>query len=139
MPLHPSLVHFPIGLLTLGALAALIDLWRPLPWLKGWGLVSLLAGWLLTIPAVVSGLIEKTEIGRGTAAEQLADLHTTGMFVMWALFGLAAYLLYLWRRHLEDAGKKWWLTLILLLAPIVMLVASHLGGRLVFELGVGVR
>lgn len=139
LPLHPRLVHFPIALLLLGALAVIVYLWKPWPWLKGWGLISLLAGCVLTLPAIVTGLIEKSPIAAATPADQVANIHTTGMFIMWALYGLAAYLLVIWRDEMDDRGKRWRVTLLLLLASLVLIGATHFGGVLVYELGIGVQ
>ena len=139
LPLHPRLVHFPIALLLLGAAASLIYQWRRYPWLKNWGFVSMLLGWVLTLPAIITGLIEKSAIAPNTAADRLANLHTTGMFIMWSLFGFALYLQYIWRGQLDEPGKRWRWTILLLMAIVLLVVAGDLGGRMVYELGVGVQ
>jgi len=138
MPLHPRLVHFPIALLLIGTLAALWYAWREPLWLKNWGRLSLTAGWLLTIPALITGLIDKSRLATGSPPAQLADQHTTGIFAMWILYGLALYWRIRWRSHM-DTQRRWLWTGMLILASGVLLLASHWGGKLVYELGVGVR
>lgn len=139
LPLHPRLVHFPIALLLMGALAIIVYQWRPYPWLRGWGFLALLAGWVLTLPGIITGLIDKSSLTPASGANQLANLHTTAIFVMWAIYGLALYWSYLWRREMERSGRRWKLTALLVLASFILILAGDLGGRLVYDLGVGVR
>ncbi len=139
LPLHPRLVHFPIALLLVGSLAIIVYQWRPYPWLRGWGLLALLAGWVLTLPGIITGLIDKSGLAPASATNQLANLHTTAIFAMWAIYGLALYWAYLWRRAMDQTGRRWKLTALLVLASLLLIVAGDLGGRLVYELGVGVR
>ncbi|HEY52654.1 MAG TPA: DUF2231 domain-containing protein [Caldilineae bacterium] len=139
LPLHPGIVHYPIALLVAGAVASLVYEWRQVPWLRYWGTVSLLAGWLLTILALITGLVEKNAIPAGAPAEQVANQHTTAMFTMWILYGLALYWRYRWRDDMQSGHRRLiWATL-LILATLILLLAGHLGGTLVYELGVGVK
>ncbi len=138
LPLHPRLVHFPIALLLVGAAALLVYEWRPFPWLKGWGFLCLMAGWLLTIPAIVTGLIDKSGLEPNSAANQVANLHTTLIFVAWGLYGLGLYWAYLWRDAITPR-RRWQLTALLVVATLVLVVAGDLGGRLVYEFGVRVQ
>ncbi len=98
----------------------------------------LLSGWLLTLPAIVSGLIDKNDLQADSLANQVADQHTTAIFVMWGLFGLALYFQYRWRSDMTS-GQRWILAALLVIASIVLVFAGHLGGHLVYELGVGVQ
>ncbi len=138
MPLHPRLVHFPIALLVLGTIAALWYAWRQPPWLKDWGRLSLFTGWVLTIPALITGLIDKSKLTADSPAAQLADRHTTAIFAMWILYGLALYWQMRWGREMNDR-QRWQWTALLLAATAVLLLAGHWGGQLVYELGVGVQ
>jgi len=138
LPIHPSLVHFPIALLVLGAFAAICFRLLHKPQGELWGVYSLLAGWLLTIPALITGLIDKNTISAESPATQIADLHTSLMLAMWVVFGLALYFYYTWRKKSQLAGVKIWLWFLLLIFAILLLtLAGHQGARLVYELGVG--
>jgi len=139
IPLHPSLVHFPIALLLAGTFAAIVFRLGARPVGEQWGLYALLAGWILVIPALITGLIDKSALPPDSPENQLANIHTTGMFVMWGLYGLALYLHYVWAKKAALTGTRQWIWFgLLILASIVLILAGHQGGRLVYELGVGV-
>jgi uncharacterized membrane protein len=138
VPLHPSLVHFPIALLVLGAGAAILFRLMHRPAGEKWGVYSLLAGWLLTLPALITGLIDKSGIPVESPANQVANLHTTLMITMWVIFGGALYLYYIWQKKEQlNGGRLWIWFLLLILAVIVLTLAGHQGARLVYELSVG--
>ncbi len=138
IPIHPSLVHFPIALLVAGAFAAILFRALGRPQGERWGVYSLLAGWVLTLPALVTGLIDKNGIPADSPAAPVANLHTTLMIAMWVIFGLALYLYYLWQKKDSLSGGKVWMWYgLLILAVLVLTLAGHQGARLVYELGVG--
>ncbi|NOX63903.1 MAG: DUF2231 domain-containing protein [Chloroflexi bacterium] len=138
LPLHPRLVHFPIALLLVGSVTVVIFLWKPRPRLENMGFISLLLGVILTLPAIITGLIDRSPIEPGSPADQIANLHTTAMFIMWGLYGLAVYFRYMWRDQLDQPRRRWQLTLLLILAAIALLVAADFGGQLVYQYGIGV-
>lgn len=139
LPVHPSLVHFPIALFVSGALAALFFRWRQQPQGESWGIYGLLAGWILTLPALISGLIDKNGIPADAPAAAVADLHTTLMIATWVVFGGALYFYYLRKKQDRLSGSAVWLWSALLVLGLVLLtLAGHQGARLVYEFGVGV-
>ena len=138
IPIHPSLVHFPIALLVTGAFAAILFRILRKPQAELWGVYSLLVGWALTLPALITGLIDKNAITPGSPADAVANLHTTLMIAMWITFGMALYLYFMWRKKDQLTGGKVWIWFgLLLLAVILIILAGHQGARLVYELGVG--
>lgn len=141
LPLHPRVVHFPVALLVLGVALHLLHLWRPLGW-QGmrWdrlSLASLGLGWLTIIPTAITGLIDQNAIALDSPARVVANNHITAVFATVIAFGAAIYLR--WRpRRAPDRGSERWVVLILLLIGLAALVvAGELGGRLVYEFGVG--
>lgn len=139
LPLHPRLVHFPIALLVLGAAALIIGQWRRPAWLWQWGLISLGGGWLLTVPAMITGLIDKSALSADSPAVRTADQHTTAMFITWGLYGLALYWAYRWRHDMEREGRRYKMAVLLVAATVILVIASDLGGQLVYRYGVGVQ
>ena len=138
VPIHPSLVHFPIALLVAGSLAAILFRLLQRPVGETWGVYSLLAGWVLTLPALITGLIDKNTIPADSPAAPIANLHTTLMIAMWVVFGLALYLYYIWQKKDQLQGGKLWIWYgLLILGVIILTLAGHQGARLVYELGVG--
>jgi uncharacterized membrane protein len=138
LPIHPQLVHFPIALFLLGGIATLIFLWRGKASLRIGGFSSLVAGWLLMLPTVVAGLIEASRLEDGTAADRLADRHTLFAFSAWFIFSFVIFLLIKWRRRIDERNLRILLAGLILIGFIGLLITSNLGGRLVYEMGVGV-
>lgn len=138
IPLHPLFVHFPIALLLSGTVAVIVfQLW-PKPAGVQWGFYALVAGWLLTIPALITGLIDKSGMAADAEANAVVNAHITGMIGMWVLYGVAIYLYVIWEKKGALQGWRQWVWLgLLILAAVVIILAGHQGGRLVYELGAG--
>ena len=136
IPLHPLFVHFPIALLLSGTVAVIFfQLW-PKPAGVQWGFYALVAGWFLTFPALITGLVDESGMATDAEANAVVNAHMTGMMGMWALYGVAIYLYVIWKKKGELQGWRlwtWWG--LLLLAALAIILAGHQGGRLVYELG----
>ena len=135
-PLHPALVHLPVGLFAISflldvALAAGVTdggLARATVWTMGLGVVTALV-------AAVAGFADYTDIRRDHPAKRTATLHMVLNLVVVALFALNAWLRY----RLADGASvpKWYL--LLTLAGIGLLsVSGYLGGRLVYADGIAI-
>ncbi len=138
IPLHPSLVHFPIAFLLSGTVSVIWFRWFKKPLGEQWGLYTLVAGWILVVPALITGLIDKAALPPDSPENALANTHTTGMIAMWVLYGVALYLYMIWQKREQLSGGKLWLWFgLLVLASATLALAGHQGGRLVYEFGVG--
>lgn len=94
--LHPSLVHFPIALLLVGSLAALLHLHRPGAAARvidlrrtAWLLLGL--GWLSTLPAILSGLLAQSGLPPDAPFREPLNWHTGTAIALALLYGLILY------------------------------------------------
>lgn len=140
-PIHPLLVHFPIALFSVGSVLALLYLlgWRRLAAapLLAWGMLAL--GWLGLFAAILTGLIDRNREGSDAALLAVLNPHTALGFALLAVYGWLLYWRLRWADVLDRPALRARLVLLLALGLAVLLVESWLGGRLVYELGVGVR
>lgn len=136
-PLHPALVHVPIAL-WLGAL--IIDILN----LCGVGGLStlrtsywaILIGLISTLVVVPAGVAEWTQIKRERPAWNLALWHMI-LNVITALLMLISLILRSGQAY--DAVQVPIAAFVInIIANIILLVSGYLGGRMVYEHGVGV-
>jgi uncharacterized membrane protein len=132
-PLHPMMIHFPVAAL-LGLVASDIAyLWLGDPfwaraslWLVG---VGAFGGWIASLAGLVD-LLTVTSIRQKITAW----CHAIIAVMMLSLASLNWLLRYAGPEH---GMERWGLYLSLLTAALIA-VAAYLGGRLVYEHGVGV-
>jgi uncharacterized membrane protein len=144
-PLHPALVHFPIVLILLGTLVALIAIF-----VRRWHLAWIAAGLLTfgaigSIAAASTGNSEKEVVGEMNAsADQTLDQHeewgerTRNAAIVAALLaiGAAASL----RRFRNLARTASVITACAALgASYCVAVTGHYGGQLVYKHGAGIN
>lgn len=133
-PLHPSLAHFPIALLT-AAFAADLLYWRTgSPDWASFSFWLILAGLLIGLPAFLAGLVDFLTIPRArqTPAGWLHFL-TADLALFLSTFNLAA--------RLDDRqGAVLFAGLALSAAvTLLLLAAGYTGGRLVYTHAIGVH
>ena len=144
-PLHPALVHFPIALLLVGAMAAVAA-----AFLRRWHLplgaaILLGLGALGALAAVQTG---ETEGGLAAGmisepAEQMLDEHedwaetTRSLAIVAALLAVASASLGRFPRTARVAGAA--AALAALCAAYAVAETGHRGGQLVYKYGVGIN
>ncbi|MCM8812173.1 MAG: DUF2231 domain-containing protein [Candidatus Omnitrophica bacterium] len=134
--LHPVFVHFPVALLltSCGIEAAALALKR-----SAWHRVSiwnLALGTIGAAAAVVTGRMAQETAKHTFEIHQVMSLHEKLGYVV---LGLCSAVL-AWRLLRKDRLKtayRWLAWGLLLAACGVMVFSAHLGGRLVYEFGVG--
>ncbi|MEX2523611.1 MAG: DUF2231 domain-containing protein [Gammaproteobacteria bacterium] len=136
-PLHPALVHFPIGAWTLALIGDGVYLFNrePLWWQLAYWAIA--AGVATGLPAMAAGLFEITAIEDKHPAWPMATRHTTMMSGAWLVFTIDLLL-----RDPVAPGQvvALWLPVILsILGMILMVTGGHAGARLVYRYGVGVN
>ncbi|RME02865.1 MAG: DUF2231 domain-containing protein [Planctomycetota bacterium] len=136
--LHPVFVHFPIALLTFSVIFDAIGMWLKKESLKNaawWTMVAGIGGILL---AVATGLWAESTVPHGGGSHEIMEIHET-----LELIGLGAFVvLFIWRSVRKSILPEvsWQLGVYFFLAAVglaTMLYGAHLGGRLVYEFGVG--
>ncbi len=137
-PLHPAVVHFPVALTFVALLfevASRVPRWRTL---ESGSLVLIVLAALGTVAGVVTGHLAHEEAVVPAEARALLEQHEElGLLLGWGLPLLAVA-----RAWLARAGRRYGPLGLLYLALLgvvcgAMAYQGHLGGRLVYDHGVG--
>ena len=135
-PIHPILVHFPIGLLLLSFILDLASIvCSELPKLVASSFYAMLLGTITALMAAVPGFVDYSDIRRDHPGKRIATAHMILNLIAVLLYGIN-----LWIRApvLSDATIGW-LPFILSIVGIGLLSASgYLGGRLIYDEGIAV-
>ena len=117
-PLHPALVHLPIGILLLAGFFQLLSLKPKYASLHAATSIALFWGMISAIASCISGYLLSQS---GDYDEELVDTHKW-FAIATASVSLIAYLFNRW----ENEFAKW---VILLMIPLII-ITGHLGGTL---------
>lgn len=134
-PLHPLLVHFPIALFTLTLVLDLVS-----HAFEGQGLTraafySLAAALVGSLLAAIPGFVDYTEIRDDCHAKRTATAHMMLNLVMLALYAASFGLRW---KHLDAPSTPVLALLVSLAGFITLSFSGYLGGRLVYDDGIGV-
>ena len=138
-PFHPRLVHYPIALCLTGVLFLAIGLIRSQERWIWYGRLSLILGWASAIVAALAGLVDQSRAPDLPAIASAINQHITVGIALIIVFGFALYLPLRDKRYLADTSQRWIYIALLLLGAGLVLLEGWLGGKLVYEMGVGVR
>ena len=132
-PIHPMLIVFPLALLTVAAIFDIIHIcthnghWADLSY---WMIASGIIGGLI---ATVFGVIDWLGIPEGTRARYIGLIHGLSNFVVVILFVVVWFM-----RRSNPAAPSTTAMISGWIGIIIALLASWLGGELVYRLNVGV-
>ena len=135
-PIHPMLVHFPIGLFLLSFLVDLASLARPdTPNLLRTSFYAMLLGIITALLAAVPGLVDYSDIRRDHPGKATATRHMILNLAVVAIYGIN-----LWIRSsaLTDPKISLMPLLLSLIGIGLLSVSGYLGGRLVYDEGMAV-
>jgi uncharacterized membrane protein/nitrite reductase/ring-hydroxylating ferredoxin subunit len=135
-PIHPMLVHFPIGLFFLSLLLDIASfVFSNVPGLVLASFYSILLGVITALLAAVPGFADYTDIRRDHPAKRIATAH-----MILNLIVVTLYVINLAVRFSADVDLKVHpLAFLLSLFGVAFLsVSGYLGGRLVYDDGIGV-
>jgi uncharacterized membrane protein len=136
--LHPLIVHFPIVLLTIGALfdVGSVVLRKPEMEVVGkW--LHLLGGMGLAI-AIITGVLAGELIAPGAASSETFEMHEQLAFLVAALTASSLYWRISSKLAIPSKRRGIFLTLLLVTVIVLWLGAWH-GGELVYRFGIGVH
>jgi len=134
LELHPSIVHFPVALVTVGALFAVLYLFLRREWLRWFAPVLFSLALLGAGAAYFSGQSAKDRAeASGVPKPAIEEHEESGV---WAVGVTALSCLVSWATHSGRRGI-WISTVLALLATTIILRTGHLGGRLVYVYGAG--
>lgn len=136
--IHPLFVHFPIALLSAALLFELIAMAfkKPASQTAGWW--TFVLGVIAIAVTAVTGLIAESTVLHTDDAHELILQHRN----LEIIAGVIVVLLFIWRLSLKSElpGSTVLRTVytgIFILAVAALLTGAHVGGRLVYEFGVG--
>ncbi|MGC8780057.1 MAG: DUF2231 domain-containing protein [Anaerolineae bacterium] len=140
-PLHPRLVHFPIAWTLIGIALVVVGLARSRAderwlWAGRW---LMLGGWISALVAGIAGLVDQSRIADLSAVQDVLNQHITVGIALLIVLGLALYWPLKDKQLFSASRKRWAYLALLLLGGLLILLEGWLGGKLVYELGVGVR
>jgi uncharacterized membrane protein len=134
LELHPAVVHFPIALGVVGALAAVAYVFLRREWLRWFAPVLLSIALLGAVGAYFSGQNAEDRAERLHVPEAAIHQHEESSLYSLGFIALAALLS--WATHARRRGE-WLSAIVAVSAAAAVLYTSHLGGRLVFIHGAG--
>lgn len=137
-PIHPALVHFPIALSLVAVLLELLARHRRARALEWGGAALMVLAALGAVATVISGNAAHDEAVVPAAAAALVARHeTVGELAMWLLLALAVVRITLaWKGWFK--GSVAWLYLAAAAVAAAMVgYNGYLGGKMVFDHGVG--
>lgn len=162
-PIHPAVVHFPITLLIIASAFGLAYLhWQPRPELKLLTWWSMFLGWLSLPVAILSGIVSQGGLPPDAPYRGLLNLHITTGLALVVVYGDLLYRRWLHNsgkgkkrrlgerprarandepiiEFMDEPGRKWLITIQLLIGILLVIASGYLGGELVYTWGVNVR
>ena len=141
LPLHPTLVHFPIALLYGAMILHGIHLWRH-NWIcrvVGMWMLGLAA--LCSIFASITGQWELTKAGEAGYSTEIIELMSRhelmGNMLTWGSSLICIGWVYLFFKNMDDRRIDKLAMAFLVLLVIIVSFTAYLGGQLVWIHGVG--
>jgi uncharacterized membrane protein len=134
---HPALVHLTVAFLVAGGIVEAIGLMRRrAPW-EAMGTALVVAGTLALVPTLITGFLAENSLTLTDAGAAAVDQHERYGIMVLGVF-LPLLLVRAWGRGRVPEGARRVYAAGLLAGVALTVVVAFLGGRMVYELGVGV-
>ncbi len=135
-PLHPLLVHFPVGLFVLSLLLDLASLAAPgVPGLVYGAFYTMILGLITALIAAIPGFVDYSDIRRDRPGKQVATAHMILNLLMVGLYAVNVGM----RVSAVDAPQTPLAPLILSLIGVTILgISGYLGGHMIYSDGIAV-
>lgn len=133
---HPLVVHFPLALLTTAWVLETVGVWFRRDTFRQVALWNLVLGTAGAVVAVLTGRAAAVTAKHSYEIHQVMTQHERLGYVVFCLAGAAVS----WRLATRTSSRprdRWVGWALLGVMVFVMSVGAHLGGRLVYEYGVG--
>jgi len=137
-PFHPMFVHFPIALYLLGVLLTLGYLWRRVPDYERFASWSFVLAWIGVAVAALAGLIDLGSLAPDDPRRDVINRHITSGVALLIISGLVVYFRFRWPNVLTTS-RRWTYLALVAAGVVVVVLTGWLGGKLVYDLQVGVR
>lgn len=138
---HPLLVHFPLALLLLGAIALLAGAVFSNVFFEKMGRIIIVLGTFGGGLAILTGNLADSVVSRQICDPTVLEAHETNAYITGALFTIASLLIILTYFEILDKFRKH-LKLVIIGLSIVgsgfLIYTGHLGASLVYQQAAGV-
>lgn len=134
-PVHPIVTHFPMALLPVSLLGDLLGVLTGASFWYSFSLYNLAIGLVVSIPALITGMIDFLAIPQEGTAERVAMRHMTIIIMAIAMYTGSFFI-----RLGVEIPSGWRLmssVSLSLLGLIFLLIGGWLGGQLVYRYSVG--
>jgi len=135
-PVHPALVHFPVAFWTVAAIAYVAAAAGEAGALEIAKFANG-AGLVMAVFAMVAGLLELRTIDEGSGAMRVASWHLMAMAGTWLCFLIALLMSTSAQTMIDHATAQLIAAAGAVVGFVLMAVGGWLGGRLVYEFGIG--
>jgi uncharacterized membrane protein len=134
-PVHPVVTHFPMALLPVSLLGDLLGVWTDTSFWWSFSFYNLAMGLAMSIPALVTGMIDFLTIPQEGTADRVAMRHMTIIITAITLYTGSFFI-----RFGVEIPTGWRLmssVSLSVLGLIFLLIGGWFGGQLVYRHAVG--
>jgi len=129
--MHPALVHFPIGWVFLLLIVEALEVWSGREDLSRAGLLILALACLSFVPAAITGFLRAASMPDDSESRALLLLHRN-INIAAGIVCLGALALRLGRLSNGSRTVRWTYLSFVAASAVLLLIAGHLGGKMVF-------